>query len=96
VRRDSHIFIDISSTKLVVVIFRVFDWRNHFIQNVVVQHGSISQIWWNEHIPHISTNTTNYKERGDDGSTHFIPQTKQKSEEWEDDGLAHSSNQTAY
>jgi hypothetical protein len=35
---------------------RVFGSRNHFIQNVVVHHGSIPQIWWDDLIPHISTN----------------------------------------
>jgi hypothetical protein len=39
---------------------------------------------------------TNYEKWGGDRSTHSIPQTKQKSEEWEDDGLAQSSNQTPY
>jgi hypothetical protein len=34
----------------------VFGLRNHFIQNVVVHHGSIPQIWWDDLIPHISTN----------------------------------------
>jgi hypothetical protein len=39
---------------------------------------------------------TNYEEWGDNGSTLFILQTKQKNEEWEDDELAHYSNQTPY
>jgi hypothetical protein len=39
---------------------------------------------------------TYYEEWGGDGSTHFNPQTKRKNEEWEDDALAHSSNQTPY
>lgn len=37
---------------------------------------------------------TNYEENDGNGSTNFIPQIKQKSEQWEDDGLAYSSNQT--
>jgi hypothetical protein len=36
--------------------YGVFGLRNHFIQNVVVHHGSISQIWWDDLIPNISTN----------------------------------------
>jgi hypothetical protein len=28
---------------------------NHFIQNEVVHHGSIPQIWWDDSVPHIST-----------------------------------------
>jgi hypothetical protein len=39
---------------------------------------------------------TNYEKWDGDGSTHSILQTKQKSEGWEDDGLAHCSNQTPY
>jgi hypothetical protein len=39
---------------------------------------------------------TNYEEWGGDGSTHSIPQTKQKSKEREDDELAYFSNQTPY
>jgi hypothetical protein len=35
---------------------RVFGLRNHFIQNVVLHHGSIPQIWWDDLIPYISTN----------------------------------------
>jgi hypothetical protein len=35
---------------------RVFGLRNHCIQIEVIHHGFISQIWWNDHIPHISTN----------------------------------------
>jgi hypothetical protein len=34
----------------------VFGLRNHFIQNVVVHHGSILQIWWDDLIPHINNN----------------------------------------
>uniref|UniRef100_A0A804PV00 WAT1-related protein n=1 Tax=Zea mays TaxID=4577 RepID=A0A804PV00_MAIZE len=34
----------------------VFGLRNHFIQNVVVHHESITQIWWDDLMPHISTN----------------------------------------
>jgi hypothetical protein len=26
----------------------VFGLRNHFIQNMVLHHGSISQIWWDD------------------------------------------------
>jgi hypothetical protein len=39
---------------------------------------------------------TNYNEWGGDRSNHFIQQTKQKSEEWEDDELVYSSNQTPH
>jgi hypothetical protein len=28
----------------------------HFIQNTVVHHRSIPQIWWDDNISHISTN----------------------------------------
>jgi hypothetical protein len=34
----------------------VFGLRNHYIQIEVVHHGFISQIWWDDLIPHISTN----------------------------------------
>jgi hypothetical protein len=34
----------------------VFGLRNHSIQNKVVHHGSISQIWWDDPIPHIIIN----------------------------------------
>jgi hypothetical protein len=34
----------------------VFGLRNHFIQDEVMNHKSIPQIWWDDHIPHISTN----------------------------------------
>jgi hypothetical protein len=33
----------------------VFGLRNHSIQNEVVHHESIPQIWWDDSIPHIST-----------------------------------------
>jgi hypothetical protein len=33
----------------------VFGLMNHSIQNEVVHHGSIPQIWWDDSIPHIST-----------------------------------------
>jgi hypothetical protein len=33
----------------------VFGLMNHYIQNEVVHHGFISQIWWDASIPHIST-----------------------------------------
>jgi hypothetical protein len=33
----------------------VFGLMNHFIQNEVVHHESIPQIWWDDSIPHIST-----------------------------------------
>jgi hypothetical protein len=36
---------------------------------------------------------TNYDKWEDNESTNFITQTKQKSEEWEDDRLFHLSNQ---
>jgi hypothetical protein len=28
---------------------------NHYIQNEVVHHGSIPQIWWDDSVPYIST-----------------------------------------
>jgi hypothetical protein len=34
----------------------VFGLRNHSIQNEVMHHGSIPQIWWNDLNPHITTN----------------------------------------
>jgi hypothetical protein len=34
----------------------VFGLRNHFIQIEVVHYEFISQIWWDNPIPHISTN----------------------------------------
>jgi hypothetical protein len=34
----------------------VFGLINHSIQNVVVHHGFIPQIWWDDLIPHVSTN----------------------------------------
>jgi hypothetical protein len=34
----------------------VFGLRNHRIQIEVVHHGFISQIWWDDSNPHISTN----------------------------------------
>jgi hypothetical protein len=34
----------------------VFGLRNHRIQIEVVHHGFIPQIWWDDLIPHISTN----------------------------------------
>jgi hypothetical protein len=34
----------------------MFGLRNHYIQIKVVYHGFIPQIWWNDPIPHISTN----------------------------------------
>jgi hypothetical protein len=37
------------------VFYEVFGLMNHSIQNEVVHHGSIPQIWWNDSIPHIST-----------------------------------------
>jgi hypothetical protein len=33
----------------------VFGLMNHSIQNEVVHHGYIPQIWWDDSIPHIST-----------------------------------------
>jgi hypothetical protein len=36
-------------------IYKVFGLMNHSIQNEVMHHGSIPQIWWDESIPHIST-----------------------------------------
>jgi hypothetical protein len=36
-------------------IYEVFGLMNHSIQNEVVHHGSIPQIWWDDFIPHIST-----------------------------------------
>jgi hypothetical protein len=33
----------------------VFGLMNHSIQNEVVHHEFISQIWWDDSIPHIST-----------------------------------------
>ena len=36
-------------------IYEVFGLMNHSIQNEVVHHGSIPQIWWDDSIPHIST-----------------------------------------
>jgi hypothetical protein len=33
----------------------VFGLMNQSIQNEVVHHGSIPQIWWDDSIPHIST-----------------------------------------
>jgi hypothetical protein len=33
-----------------------FSLKNHSIQNKVVHHDSIRQIWWDGSIPHISTN----------------------------------------
>jgi hypothetical protein len=35
--------------------YEVFGLMNHSIQNEVVHHGSIPQIWWDDSIPHIST-----------------------------------------
>ena len=37
-------------------VYRVSGLRNHFILDEVVQHKSISQIWWNDHISRTSTN----------------------------------------
>jgi hypothetical protein len=34
----------------------VFGLKNHSIQNIVVHHRFIPQIWWDDPIPHISTN----------------------------------------
>jgi hypothetical protein len=34
----------------------VFGLRNYSIQNVVVHHGFIPQIWWDDSILYISTN----------------------------------------
>jgi hypothetical protein len=34
---------------------KMFGLMNHSIQNEVVHHGSIPQIWWDDFIPHIST-----------------------------------------
>jgi hypothetical protein len=39
-----------------IIVKGVFGLKNHFIQNVVVHHGSIPQICWDDLIPHISTN----------------------------------------
>jgi hypothetical protein len=47
-------------------------------------------------IPFLILLLTNYKEWGGNESTHFILQTKQKSDEWEDDGLAYFLHQTPY
>jgi hypothetical protein len=38
------------------IIKGVFGLRNHYIQIEVVHHGFIPQIWWDDSIPHISTN----------------------------------------
>jgi hypothetical protein len=43
-----------SSTKQTIT-NDVFGLMNHSIQNEVVHHESISQIWWDDSIPHIST-----------------------------------------
>jgi hypothetical protein len=40
----------------VLVIKGVFGLRNHYIQIEVVHRGFIPQIWWDDPIPHISTN----------------------------------------
>ena len=40
---------------LVWFLYEVFGLMNHYIQNEVVHHGSIPQIWWDDSIPHIST-----------------------------------------
>jgi hypothetical protein len=40
---------------IITTIYEVFDLMNHSIQNEVVHHESISQIWWDDSIPHIST-----------------------------------------
>jgi hypothetical protein len=34
---------------------KVFGLKNHSIQNEVMHHESIPQIWWDDSIPHIST-----------------------------------------
>jgi hypothetical protein len=34
----------------------VFGLRNHSIQDKIVSHKSISQIWWDNHISNVSTN----------------------------------------
>ena len=71
----------------------MFSLSNHFIQNEVVYHESISQIMM---IIFLILVLTNYQEWSGDESTYFISQTKQKSEEREDDRLAYYSNQTHY
>jgi hypothetical protein len=38
-----------------IISYEVFGLMNHSIQNEVVYHGSIPQIWWDDFIPHIST-----------------------------------------
>jgi hypothetical protein len=40
---------------IIVVLYEVFGLMNHSIQNEVVHYESISQIWWDDFIPHIST-----------------------------------------
>jgi hypothetical protein len=47
-------------------------------------------------IPFLILVLTNYEEWGGDESTYSILQTKQKNEEWEDDGLAYFLHQTPY
>jgi hypothetical protein len=49
----------------------VFGLRNYSIQNNMVHHKYISQIWWYDLIPNI-----NYEELVGDGSINSIPQTK--------------------
>jgi hypothetical protein len=47
----------IPQTKHYLIITKgVFGLRNHFIQIEVVHYGFISQIWWDDPIPYISTN----------------------------------------
>ena len=36
--------------------YEMFGLMNHSIQNEVVHHGSIPQIWWDDLMPHISIN----------------------------------------
>lgn len=59
--------------------------------------GSSHKFWWNYHIPHVCTALLLPCERWDGGSTHSIPKTRQKSENWEIKKMIYhpnSSNQT--
>jgi hypothetical protein len=38
-----------------LALYEMFGLMNHSIQNKVVHHESIPQIWWDDSIPHIST-----------------------------------------
>jgi hypothetical protein len=54
--QNTPIHMELEQPNKALGIYRVFGLRNQSIQIKLVHHGFIPHIWWDDTIPHISTN----------------------------------------